>query len=184
MLGRKDSRAAYKREADGLRTVFSSLKIIADKFAEIGLDATDLVALSGGHTIGRSQCRMFLPRLYNFNNTGKPDPEMNPAFLANLRTNCPNVTAASSNLNNLDATTADTFDNNYFKNLMNKKGLLATDQGLLSSLVPGTADLVSQFASDQNSFFKAFGKAMIKMGNFGVLDESQGEIRKNCRLVN
>ncbi|XBI68873.1 hypothetical protein VPH35_048019 [Triticum aestivum] len=46
------------------------------------LDATDLVALSGRHTIG--VCTSFEKRLYP-----RPDPTMNPSLVASLKQTCP-----------------------------------------------------------------------------------------------
>ncbi|KAI7747196.1 hypothetical protein M8C21_029557 [Ambrosia artemisiifolia] len=50
----------------------------------------DLVTLVGGHTIGTAACALFSYRLYNFNNTNKPGPDINPTFLTQLRVLCPN----------------------------------------------------------------------------------------------
>ncbi|MBO8589786.1 hypothetical protein INN88_14430, partial [Staphylococcus aureus] len=93
---------------------------------------TDLVALSGAHTFGRAQCRTFIARLYNFSGTGNPDPTLNTTYLATLQTTCPQ-SGNLSTLTNLDPTTPDTFDSNYFTNLQNNTGLLQSDQELFST---------------------------------------------------
>ncbi|KAK9094556.1 hypothetical protein Scep_026025 [Stephania cephalantha] len=43
----------------------SSLEVLLANFAAQGLDSGDLVALSGSHTIGKSRCTSFKPRIYN-----------------------------------------------------------------------------------------------------------------------
>jgi peroxidase len=78
------------------------------------------------------------------------------------------------------------FDNNYYQNLLAGKGLLSSDQGLFSSpegIAANTKDLVSAYSDDEYKFFWDFGWSMTKMGNI-PLTGSQGEIRKNCRVVN
>ncbi|CAO2181650.1 unnamed protein product [Urochloa humidicola] len=50
----------------------------------MGLGAADLVALSGGHTIGLGHCSSFEGRLFP-----RPDPSMDAAFAGRLRQTCP-----------------------------------------------------------------------------------------------
>jgi peroxidase len=45
-------------------------------FASKGLDAGDLVALSGAHTVGFAHCIYVLGRIYDFRGTRRPDPHM------------------------------------------------------------------------------------------------------------
>ncbi|GJR24283.1 peroxidase 60 [Tanacetum coccineum] len=42
-----------------------------------------------GHTVGITHCSLFKDRLYNFQNTGKPDPTMDSSLLISLRSRCP-----------------------------------------------------------------------------------------------
>jgi len=139
--------------------------------------------ISGAHTFGRAQCKFITNRLYNFSNTGKPDPSLNTTYLATLQKNCPQG-GNGSTLNNLDLTTPDTFDNKYYVNLQNKEGLLQSDQELLPSSGAAPASTVNSFASNQSTFFSNFATSMVNMGNISPLTGSSGQIRSNCRKVN
>ncbi|KAL9320633.1 hypothetical protein ACSQ67_012472 [Phaseolus vulgaris] len=184
LLGRKDSLTANRTLANqNLPPPFFTLPQIKASFANQGLNTTDLVALSGAHTFGRAHCITFVNRLYNFNNTGNPDPTLDTNYLATLRQICPQ-NATGNNLTNLDLTTPDQFDNKYYSNLQQRKGLLQTDQELFSTPGADTIPIVNSFSSNQNTFFDNFRASMIKMGNIGVLTGDEGEIRSQCNFVN
>lgn len=184
LLGRRDSRTANQAGANSsIPTPFESLNNITSKFSAVGLSTTDLVALSGAHTFGRAQCRIVSVRLYNFNNTGNPDPSLNTTYLATLQQACPQ-NGAGFNVVNLDLTTADTFDNNYFTNLQTNEGLLLSDQELFSTSGAATISIVNNFSSNQTAFFQNFAQSMINMGNISPLTGTNGEIRSNCRRPN
>ena len=121
--------------------------------------------------------------MYNFSNTGNPDPTLNTTYLQQLRNICPNG-GPGTPLASFDPTTPDKFDKNYYSNLQVKKGLLQSDQELFSTSGADTISIVNNFATDQKAFFESFKAAMIKMGNIGVLTGNQGEIRKQCNFVN
>jgi len=138
----------------------------------------------GAHTIGRGVCLLFVDRLYNFSNTGLPDPTLNTTLLQSLQAICPNIGFQATNLTNLDVSTPDKFDSNYYSNLQVGNGLFQSDQELFSSTGSDTIDIVNSFSSNQTLFFEAFKASMIKMGNIGVLTGTQGEIRTHCNFVN
>ncbi|XP_050273110.1 peroxidase 15-like [Quercus robur] len=150
----------------------------------MGLDTTDLVALSGAHTFGRAQCALFSNRLYNYSGTGNPDPSLNTTYLSTLQGICPqggDLTVVT----NLDLTTPDVFDNKYFSNLQVLEGLLNSDQILFSTTENNdTVALVNNFTANQTAFFDTFVVSMIKMGNISPLTGTAGEIRLNCGKVN
>lgn len=185
LLGRKDGLVANQSGADsGLPSPFEPIDSIIHKFDAVGLNTTDVVVLSGAHTIGRARCLLFSNRLSNFSATDSVDPTLDASFAAGLEDLCGggdgNQTAA------LDVTTADVFDNRYYQNLLYGKGLLSSDQGLFSSpegIAAATRDLVESYSDDPWKFFYDFIWSMIKMGNI-PLAGSDGEIRKNCRVVN
>jgi peroxidase len=115
------------------------------------------------------------------------DPTLDAAYRAFLIRRCPTKDGNSSVLNDLDPTTPDRFDKNYYTNLEVNRGILASDQVLKSSaLARGTtAPIVDQFARSQDAFFKSFAQSMINMGNIApITDPSLGEVRCNCRVVN
>jgi peroxidase len=122
--------------------------------------------------------------LYNFSSTGAPDPSLDPILLAALQKLCPQG-GNGSVITDLDVTTADVFDSNYYSNLQGNRGLLQTDQELFST--PGADDviaLVNAFSANQTAFFESFVESMIRMGNLSPLTGTEGEIRLNCRVVN
>ena len=152
-------------------------------------DACLSLNLAGAHTIGRAQCQTIQDRLYNFSGTGQADPTLDPAYLAALRRRCPAAAAGGdgTGLNDLDPATPDTFDNSYYANIRCNRGLLRSDQAMLSAPEEGaesTAPIVERFANSQAQFFQSFATAMIKMGNIAPLTGSMGEVRRNCRVVN
>ncbi|KAJ0083763.1 hypothetical protein Patl1_29914 [Pistacia atlantica] len=176
-LGRRDSTTANRAGTSALPGPAESLSNITQKFTAQGLDTTDLVALSGAHTFGRARCVSFNQRITASN----PDPTLDATYLQTLQQNCQ---SSDQNLNNLDVTTPDVFDNNYYVNLQNNRGLLQTDQELFSTSGAATVAIVNQYASSQSAFFNAFGASMIKMGNISPLTGTSGQIRTNCRRVN
>ncbi|KAJ0020688.1 hypothetical protein Pint_31322 [Pistacia integerrima] len=176
-LGRRDSTTANRAGTSAIPGPTESLSNITQKFTDQGLDTTDLVALSGAHTFGRARCVSFNQRI----NASNPDPTLDATYLQTLQQNCQ---SSDQNLNNLDVTTPDAFDNNYYVNLQNNRGLLQTDQELFSTSGAATVAIVNQYASSQSAFFNAFGASMIKMGNISPLTGTSGQIRTNCRRVN
>ncbi|KAK4265676.1 hypothetical protein QN277_026696 [Acacia crassicarpa] len=183
-LGRRDSTTANRTLANSnLPPPSFNLTQLKAAFLVQGLNTTDLVALSGAHTFGRSHCRNFQDRVYNFSNTGQPDPNLNTTYLQTLSRICPQ-NGDGSNLANLDPTTPDTFDKNYYNNLQLQSGLLNSDQVLFSTSGADTVAIVNSFAANQALFFKQFAASMIKMGNISPLTGTQGEIRSQCNFVN
>ncbi|CAM8898938.1 unnamed protein product [Rhodiola kirilowii] len=73
-------------------------------------------------------------------------------------------------------------ENYYYKNLLKNKGLLVVDQQLASD--PRTSPYVQKFAGDNGYFHDQFAKAVVKLSENSPLTGDQGEIRKDCRLVN
>jgi peroxidase len=140
----------------------------------------------GGHTFGRVQCKFITDRLYNFSGTNMPDPTLDASYRAFLTQRCPQ-NGDSTALNDLDPTTRDTVDNNYYTNIEVNRGILNSDQELKSSpqAQGTTAPIVDQFAGSQDFFFASFAQSMINMGNLMPLtDPSRGEVRTNCRRIN
>lgn len=94
---------------------------------------------------------------------------------------CP-VATGDDNLAPLDVQTPNVFDTNYYKNLINKKGLLHSDQVLFSG--ESTDSLVRTYSNNPDIFFSDFAAAMIKMGDIDPRTGSHGEIRKKCSRPN
>nr|AMN14865.1 putative peroxidase N [Nepenthes mirabilis] len=185
-LGRRDGLVANQTGANNnLPSPTDALDTIISKFAAVGLNVTDVVTLSGGHTIGQARCTTFSTRLYNFSGTDAADTTLNSNLASQLEALCPengdgNVTTS------LDQNSTDLFDNHYFKNLLSNKGILFSDQELYSSdaAASTTMSLVESYSNSSYLFFQNFVNSMIKMGNISPLTGSNGEIRTNCRVIN
>lgn len=139
----------------------------------------------GGHTIGRARCVSFQQRIYqemdeeNYNHFQRYN-----TFRRILSSICPETTG-DQRIAPLDYATPLEFDNEYFINLLQGKGLLHSDNVLVDEDHEGEIRwLVWTYARNPNTFFKDFARSIVKMGNINVLTGFQGEIRKNCRFVN
>ncbi|PWA96027.1 heme peroxidase [Artemisia annua] len=96
-LGRRDGFVSRASDTTNLPAFNDPITVQIRKFSDKGLNTQDLVALVGGHTIGTAACSVFSYRLYNFNNTNRPDPSINQAFLPQLRALCPNGGTTTTN---------------------------------------------------------------------------------------
>lgn len=178
-LGRRDATAADTIAARfSFPSPGSKLPILLAKFAAKGLDARDMVALSGAHTLGRSHCPLYRDRIHG-------DSNIDPAFSAALRSTCPltaaNATATVTVTAPFDRT-PERFDNLYFKDLVAFRGLMVSDQALYGGeLVDPLVEIYSEY---NEAFGRDFAAAMVKMGNLSPLFGFFGEIRLNCRKVN
>lgn len=137
---------------------------------------------AGAHTIGFAQCFTFKKRLFDFDGSGNPDPLLETSTLETLRRVCPNQDDSDTQLAPLDPVTSNKFDNNYFRNLVNNSGILQSDQALMGD--NKTATMVINYSRFPFLFTRDFGASMVKMAAIGVLTGQDGEIRKNCRVVN
>lgn len=130
--------------------------------------------ISGGHTIGKARCTSFRDHIYN-------DSNIDTAYAKSLQDKCPR-SGGDNRLSPLDYQTPTKFENNYYKNLVARKGLLHSDQELFNGV--STDSLVTKYNKNLKLFERDFAAAMIKMGNIMPLTGSQGQIRKNCRKCN
>ncbi|CAI0399653.1 unnamed protein product [Linum tenue] len=175
-LGRRDSRTASKNAAtNGLPPPFFSFNQLLANFRSHGLGLTDLVALSGAHTIGLARCTTFRSRIYN-------DTNIQTDLASSLRRNCPQ-SGGDNNLQPLDGTPAG-FDTQYFGSLVRNKGLLHSDQELFGRGNSASDGLVSLYSGNPAKFAADFAASMVRMGNMRPLTGSNGEIRTNCRKIN
>lgn len=136
--------------------------------------------ISGAHTIGEAHCAAFRRRLFNFTGKGDADPTLNQERAASLRKLCANPND-NTTTEDMDLNSGHNFDSHYYVNLLQKKALFHSDAALLSN--PRTAKLADKLQNQEN-FFNMFAYSMVRMGEIDVLTGKEGEIRKNCRLVN
>ncbi|GKB60354.1 peroxidase 5 [Tanacetum coccineum] len=180
--GRRDGRVSLIAETVGLPPPTSNLNQLTQVFSSNGLTQEDMVTLSGAHTIGRSHCTSFVNRLYNFSSSAKQDPTLDKSYASKLKQQCPK---GSNNVNlvvPMNPSSPAISDTGYYVDVLDNKGLFTSDQSLLTS--KSTANQVHQNARDPYLWKSKFAKAMVKMGKNGVLTGIQGEIRKNCRVIN
>ncbi|BBN02367.1 peroxidase [Marchantia polymorpha subsp. ruderalis] len=137
---------------------------LIESFARRGLSKTQMVILSGSHTVGVGHCDKFIERLYNFSATHFTDPSINASYAQQLKKDCPQAIFNTTLEIFMDTITLGEFDANYYKVLSEHKGLFTSDQSL------------------ERRFDHRFGKAMRAMGAVGVRAEFQ--VRRNCRTVN
>ncbi|KAL3684294.1 hypothetical protein R1sor_002316 [Riccia sorocarpa] len=185
-LGRRDGTVSRASEANAqLPQTSMSFSQLASNFASKGLSESDLILLSGAHTIGLTHCNAITPRLYNFpGSRDGADPSLNKTFVSEKRRVCPNTRAAANNFVNLDSSRGgQTFDTNYYQNVLNHKATFRSDDALIS--VSRGRNLVRAIASgSQSRFFSEFGSSMEKMGRIGVLTGRNGQIRRICSRTN
>lgn len=132
--------------------------------------------------MGTSHCSLIKDRLYNFRNTGKPDPTMDSTLLTALRARCPNNTTINNTVNlDQNPLSSMTVDNSYYKQIVMRRGILQIDQDL--GLDPRSKSTVEAIAKGFN-FNVKFGEAMVKLGAVQVLTDKQGQIRRSCRAIN
>ncbi|XWS72834.1 hypothetical protein CRYUN_Cryun02cG0074300 [Craigia yunnanensis] len=181
-LGRLDGRISTKASVrHHLPSPDFKLDKLKPMFASHGLTLTDLIALSGAHTIGFSHCSRFSRRIYNFKSKNKIDPTFNLAYARQLRKMCPKNVDPRMAID-MDPATSQTFDNMYYKNLQQGKGLFTSDQSLFTDA--RSRHIVNIFASNNTAFEEAFVAAITKLGRIGVRKGKQGEIRHDCAVVN
>ncbi|CAH2071338.1 unnamed protein product [Thlaspi arvense] len=175
--GRKDGRISKAIETRQLPAPTFNISQLQQSFGQRGLSMHDLVVLSGGHTLGFAHCSSFQNRIHSFNTQKQIDPTLNPSFAASLNGICPAHNKVKNAGATMDATTT-SFDNIYYKMLMQGQSLFSSDQALLTT--PSTKKLVSKYASSIEEFEKAFVKSMIKMSS---ISGNGKEVRLNCRRV-
>ncbi|XP_020087300.1 peroxidase 4-like [Ananas comosus] len=176
-LGRRDSLTASQRAANrSIPAPTLNFTGLLSNFQSHGLSMQDLAALSGGHTLGFARCTSFRSRLYNETAT------LDSSLAESLKSRCP-LNGGDDNLAGLDGSPT-TFDTFYYDGLLQKKGLLHSDQQLYKGDGSGSDGLVRFYADNPVAFWQAFAASMLKMGSMKPLTGKKGEIRVNCRKVN
>nr|GMC92897.1 peroxidase P7-like [Ipomoea batatas] len=163
-LGRRDARTASQAAANKAFLVQLLTSIVS--FPASMLSASPPT----------TWCTSFRARIYNESN-------IDSSFAQSRKGNCPRASGSGdNNLAPLDLQTPIKFDNNYYVNLVNKKGLLHSDQQLFNGV--STDSIVRGYSTNPVKFRSDFAAAMIKMGDIKPLTGNNGEIRKNCRRRN
>jgi peroxidase len=173
--GRYDGRVSLASETlEDLPPPFADVALLEAMFAVKGLNLDEMVTLSGAHTIGASHCSSFADRLPR----NASDPmAMSPSYAELVSRKCKE---GVNPLVHQDIHTPVTLDNKYYNNVLNHEVLFTSDAALESS---ETKKLVKENLIPYVWEGK-FKQAMVKMGGIGVKTKANGEIRKNCRLIN
>lgn len=145
------------------------------------------MCVSGGHTLGKIHCSYILDRLYNFNNTGKPDPSMEKSVLLNLRKQCTSKKSNPLVYLNPDNGPTYKFTSIYYSRVLANKAVLGVDQQLRFGNGNDTNELLDEYSNKVKGFHnfrKGFALSITRMGSIKVLTGKRGEIRLNCRVRN
>ncbi|XP_073156451.1 peroxidase 73-like [Henckelia pumila] len=181
-LGRLDGLSSTATSVNGnLPQPTFNLDQLTSMFATRGLTQTDMIALSAAHTLGFSHCSKFSNRIFNFNRTNPIDPTLNRQYATQLQGMCPKNVDPTIAID-MDPTTPRTFDNAYYKNLQNGKGLFTSDQVLFTD--SRSRPTVNTWASNTQAFNASFIQAITKLGRFGVKTGKNGNIRIDCGRFN
>ena len=156
-----------------------SMSMVLDRFKGIGIDTKGVVALLGAHSVGRTHCTKLVHRLYP-----EVDPALNPEHVPHMLKKCydpiPDPKAVQYVRN--DRGTPMIFDNNYYRNILDNKGLLIVDHQLATD--KRTRPYVVKMAKNQDYFFKEFSRAITILSEKNPLTGTKGEIRRQCNVVN
>ncbi|CAA0841039.1 Peroxidase 73 [Striga hermonthica] len=181
-LGRLDGLSSTAASVNGnLPQPGFNLNQLNAMFGSRGLTQEDMIALSACHTVGFSHCNKFSNRIYNFSRQNPVDPTLNPQYAAQLQGMCP-INVDPRIAVSMDPTSPRTFDNAYFQNLVQGKGLFTSDQVLFTDTRSRNA--VATWASNSGAFNATFIQAITKLGRVGVKTGTNGNIRFDCGRFN
>ncbi|CAN1248022.1 Probable peroxidase 61 [Linum perenne] len=185
LTGRKDGMLSTASTVD-LPSPSISAKDALAYFQSRGLDVLDMATLLGAHSIGTTDCRYIVDRLYNFKNTNKPDPTMNKQLADQLRKKCPPPTTSTNPTTSNNNYSGDTYQlgNSYYKRALSYQSVLGVDQQLLYT--NDTLQITQEFSRVDGfeNWRRSVALSMARMGNINVLTGNAGEIRRNCRYTN
>ncbi|CAI0448542.1 unnamed protein product [Linum tenue] len=174
--GRRDGRVSLASDAANLPAFNDSVAVQIRKYDEKGLNAQDLVALSG--ILIQSLITLIYRAVHNA-------CQSDAAFVPQLRALCPQNGDGARRVA-MDTGSPNRFDANYYGNLRSGRGVLESDAVLWADA--GTRGLVQRFLGIRGlaglTFGVEFGRSMVKMGNVEVKSGAAGEIRTLCTAVN
>ncbi|XP_010065536.3 peroxidase 43 [Eucalyptus grandis] len=184
--GRRDGRVSNVSLAEDMPDVGNSIQQLKSKFFQKGLTEKDLVLLSAAHTIRTTACFFMTDRLYNFMPGGGSDPSINPDFLPEIKSMCPQNGGVNVRMP-IDHGSEQTFDDQILRNIRSGWAVLESDAKLNDD--PVTRSVIESYVGLFNPIFGPpfeadFVESMVKMGQIGVKTGSNGEIRRVCRSFN
>ncbi|XP_047150447.1 peroxidase 3-like [Vigna umbellata] len=183
--GRRDGVVSILEEArDNIPAPFDNITTLQTLFANQGLDLKDLVLLSGAHTIGVAHCSSLSNRLFNFTGKGDQDPSLDSEYAENLKTfKCNDLNRLNTTKIEMDPGSRKTFDLDYYRQVIKRRGLFESDAALLNNAVT-KSQIIELLQGSLENFFAEFASSIEKMGRIKVKTGTEGEIRKHCAFVN
>ncbi|KAJ1277996.1 hypothetical protein BS78_04G046300 [Paspalum vaginatum] len=189
--GRRDGTVSSMMEAlNEIPRPTMSFRELVDLFASKGLGVRDLVWLSGAHTIGIAHCSSFADRLYGYPGAGASndttDPSLDASYAANLRRRkcrAPSGGYAEDAVVEMDPGSHLTFDLGYYRAVLKHRALFRSDAALLADAA-ARADVEGVVGGPDEVFFQVFARSMSRMSTVQVKTGADGEIRRNCAVVN
>ena len=178
--GRRDGR---KSRADLLETYLpdhnDSISSVLSRFQAIGIDTAGVVALLGSHSVGRTHCVKLVHRLYP-----EVDSRLDAGHVEHMMKKCPDAIPNPKAVQYVrnDRGTPMKLDNNYYRNLIDNKGLLIVDHQLYQD--SRTRPYVKKMAKKEDYFFKKFAKAITILSENNPLTGTRGVIRRQCFRTN
>lgn len=144
----------------------------------------DSLFLAGGHTIGKSHCSSFNDRFKvdPSGNVTMIDSSLDRQYAIQLTKMCPAGARDDSITVDNDPDTPFQFDNEYYKILLEQKGLFQSDSALVND--NRTRNKVVEFANSQGSFFESWAVSFLKLSTIGIKTGNEGEIRQSCSIPN
>ena len=112
------------------------------------------------------------------------DPALNPEHIPHMLKKCPDSIPDPKAVQYVrnDRGTPMILDNNYYRNILDNKGLLIVDHQLAHD--KRTKPYVKKMAKSQEYFFKEFSRAITLLSENNPLTGTKGEIRKQCSVSN
>ncbi|XP_047940649.1 peroxidase 42-like [Salvia hispanica] len=141
-----------------------SLKVVLDRLASIGINTAGGVALLASHSAGRTYCMKLAHRLY-------PD---------RVEQRCPHRIPEAVQYVRNDRGAPMKLDNNYYRNILDNKGLIIVDRLLATD--ERTKPYVEKMAMSQDYFFMEFARAIALLAENNPLTGIQHEIQEWCDL--
>ncbi|CAJ2671979.1 peroxidase 44-like protein [Trifolium pratense] len=151
-------------------SVSDAFKIFNSK----GMTMEEMVTLLGAHTVGITHCSFIESRIKNESFSMDGDLRNKLFEVCGIKERDPTVV--------LDQKTPFVFDNEFYNEILLRRGVLSIDQNLALDSI--SKEVVTSLAANGVSFREKFVGAVVKMGKIDVLTGNEGEIRKNCRVFN
>ncbi|KAE8706669.1 hypothetical protein F3Y22_tig00110388pilonHSYRG00014 [Hibiscus syriacus] len=158
----KDAPDNLSLVGDGFDTVIKAKAAVGKSFPRVVFRALIYLPLLPGMSsyFRLRSLHLLANRLYSFSPSSPVDPDLNATYAQQLMQPCPRDVDPLIAIN-MDPVTPRTFDNSYFKNLVNKMGLFASDEVLFTN--KASQATVIDFANNPGNFDGAFVAAIRKL---------------------